>query len=157
MLVKPLCLVAEYSMNFDYIVNVLCENKDKPEMQCDGKCYLDEQLSKQPENSDKNPFGDNRVLTKVQPSVFFEPTDPMDFEIDFLSYDSDSFKNSQVFVATLFTSDISHPDGYARLERHFWLFFSNQVEKRKASGFTETGRLLQPLPRRDDDVPQRST
>lgn len=109
MLVKPLLPVAEYIMNYDYIVNVLCENKDRPQMHCDGKCYLAEQLAKESEKSDKNPFGQNRSNTEIQPMVFFEPSNPMDFEIDFLSSASNNFKIPQVFFSTLFTSDISHP------------------------------------------------
>lgn len=30
----------EYSLNKDYIAKVLCINKEKPKMHCDGKCYL---------------------------------------------------------------------------------------------------------------------
>ncbi len=78
-------------------------------MQCDGKCYLAEQLAKESERSDKNPFGENRTNTEIQPMVFFEPSNPMNLEIDFLSSASDNFKTSQVFISTLFTSDISHP------------------------------------------------
>ncbi len=109
MLVKPLWPVAEYVVNYDYIVNVLCENKDKPQLHCDGKCYLAEQLAKESERNDKNPFGENRNNTEIQPMVFFEPSNPMNFEIDFLRSASDNFKTAQVLISTLFTSDISHP------------------------------------------------
>ena len=36
----------EYQINKKYIAEVLCKNKDKPEMHCNGKCYLKEQLKK---------------------------------------------------------------------------------------------------------------
>ncbi len=62
MLVKPLWPVAEYIMNYDYIVNVLCENKDKPELQCDGKCYLMQMLAQESEQNEKNPFGDKQLI-----------------------------------------------------------------------------------------------
>lgn len=39
-MVKPLIPTVIYYVNYDYIVTELCENKDKPEMQCHGKCYL---------------------------------------------------------------------------------------------------------------------
>jgi len=109
MLVKPLWPVAEYIINYDYIVNVLCENKDRPQMHCDGKCYLAEQLAKESEKNDKNPFGESRSNTEIHPMVFFEPSNPMDLEIDFLSSASNNFRTSQVFISTLFSSDISHP------------------------------------------------
>ena len=35
-----------YKINYDYIANVLCENKDKPAMNCNGKCHLNKELKK---------------------------------------------------------------------------------------------------------------
>lgn len=32
--------VVEYIVNYEYIATVLCENVDKPEMQCNGKCHV---------------------------------------------------------------------------------------------------------------------
>lgn len=32
-------------LNYDYISEELCENKDKPELQCEGKCYLKQSLA----------------------------------------------------------------------------------------------------------------
>jgi len=45
-MVRPLVLIMEYYANYDYIANVLCENKDKPYLECNGKCYLEKQLNK---------------------------------------------------------------------------------------------------------------
>ena len=61
MLVRPLWPVFEYVMNYDYIVNVLCENRSEPQLKCDGKCYLAKQLSKESEKNQENPFGENQV------------------------------------------------------------------------------------------------
>ena len=36
----------EYELNKKYIAEVLCVNKDKPEMHCNGKCHLKKQLKK---------------------------------------------------------------------------------------------------------------
>lgn len=46
-LVQPALPVLEYLINYDYIVNELCENRDKPVMTCNGKCYLGDQVEKQ--------------------------------------------------------------------------------------------------------------
>jgi|LGVD01.1.fsa_nt_gb hypothetical protein len=32
--------VFNYIANYEYISQELCENKDKPELECNGKCYL---------------------------------------------------------------------------------------------------------------------
>lgn len=46
-LIQPAIPVLEYLINYDYIVNELCENKDKPILTCNGKCYLGDQVEKQ--------------------------------------------------------------------------------------------------------------
>lgn len=40
-------VVADYLLNKDYIAKVLCVNREKPEMKCNGKCHLAKQLKKQ--------------------------------------------------------------------------------------------------------------
>jgi hypothetical protein len=46
-LVLPAVPVLEYLINYNYIANELCENKDKPVLTCNGKCYLADQVEKQ--------------------------------------------------------------------------------------------------------------
>ncbi len=46
-LVQPALPVLEYLINYDYIVKELCENRDKPILTCNGKCYLGDQVVKQ--------------------------------------------------------------------------------------------------------------
>ncbi|UCE93912.1 MAG: hypothetical protein JSV73_01055 [Flavobacteriaceae bacterium] len=46
-LVQPAIPVLEYLINYDYIVNELCENREKPIQTCNGKCYLGDQVEKQ--------------------------------------------------------------------------------------------------------------
>lgn len=36
--------VAYYELNIDYIIETYCVNKEKPELQCNGKCHLATQL-----------------------------------------------------------------------------------------------------------------
>jgi hypothetical protein len=36
----------DFELNKDYIVKNLCENRFKPELKCNGKCYLAKQLHK---------------------------------------------------------------------------------------------------------------
>lgn len=43
-----------YNLNQEYIINVLCENKSKPELKCKGKCFLKKELKKSTEENDKN-------------------------------------------------------------------------------------------------------
>ena len=46
-LVQPALPIIEYFVNYDYISSELCENKDKPILTCNGKCYLEKQVEKQ--------------------------------------------------------------------------------------------------------------
>jgi len=43
-LIQPALPILEYFVNYNYIVNELCENKDKPILTCNGKCYLGKQV-----------------------------------------------------------------------------------------------------------------
>ena len=39
-MLKPIAPFVEYAINYDYISKILCINKDKPAMNCKGKCQL---------------------------------------------------------------------------------------------------------------------
>lgn len=45
-MMRPILPVLEFYANQEYIVTVLCENRDKPAMACGGKCYLEKQMAK---------------------------------------------------------------------------------------------------------------
>jgi hypothetical protein len=45
-LCKPFCPLAGYTLNKAYIAQTLCENKNKPELQCEGKCHLAKEITK---------------------------------------------------------------------------------------------------------------
>lgn len=72
MLTKPLWPVVDYVVNYNYIVNVLCENKDKPEMECNGKCHLGKELAKESANNDKNPFSGKTSQNEIPQIIISE-------------------------------------------------------------------------------------
>jgi hypothetical protein len=37
--------VAYFELNIDYIIETYCVNKEKPQLQCNGKCHLAKQLT----------------------------------------------------------------------------------------------------------------
>jgi hypothetical protein len=51
--VSPWGIIAHYQLNKDYIARVLCENRNRPEIHCDGKCYLAKRLKAQQDKQDK--------------------------------------------------------------------------------------------------------
>ena len=56
-------IMAWYQLNKEYVATVLCENKNKPELKCCGKCYLNKQLKKAegPANDSKQLPGKNHI------------------------------------------------------------------------------------------------
>jgi hypothetical protein len=55
-MIRPIIPVLEYYGNYEYIVNVLCENRAIPDTSCQGKCHLKKQIEKyaQPTNPEQN-------------------------------------------------------------------------------------------------------
>ncbi|HKC67364.1 MAG TPA: hypothetical protein VKG26_03990 [Bacteroidia bacterium] len=45
-LLKPLFPFIDYAINKEYIAKNLCENRNKPKLNCNGKCHLMKQLKK---------------------------------------------------------------------------------------------------------------
>ena len=67
---KPIIPVLDYIINYDYIANVLCENKAKPQLQCNGKCHLMKELAKESEN-EKPLSNDKKDNSKHEIEVLF--------------------------------------------------------------------------------------
>ncbi|ASK31581.1 hypothetical protein CEY12_16320 [Chryseobacterium sp. T16E-39] len=44
--IRPVLPLVNYAVNYDYIVKNLCENRNKPESTCKGKCYVAKELAK---------------------------------------------------------------------------------------------------------------
>lgn len=45
-MVRPMIPIIDYYANYNYIATELCENRDKPFLECNGKCYLAKELNK---------------------------------------------------------------------------------------------------------------
>ena len=52
-LARPAAPLLEYLINFDYISKELCENKTKPQLECNGKCYLAKQFEAESKKQNK--------------------------------------------------------------------------------------------------------
>ncbi|MBT0608359.1 hypothetical protein KIV10_09210 [Aequorivita echinoideorum] len=69
---KPVLPVLEYAVFYDYIKEVLCVNKDKVEMQCNGKCFLKKELAKSSEGSENGKKKDGQRFSFENTVVFFQ-------------------------------------------------------------------------------------
>lgn len=66
-----------FKINQDYIAKELCENKEVPKMNCNGKCYLAKQLQKQEkEEEEKAP-----VEQRVKLDMFYCQEFPLPLEV----------------------------------------------------------------------------
>ena len=70
-LLKPIMPIFDYVFNYDYIVTELCINKDRPDLACNGKCYLMRSLAQQAdkEHEEKRGILANRYEL---PLLYFE-------------------------------------------------------------------------------------
>ncbi|HEY0246222.1 MAG TPA: hypothetical protein VGC01_11710 [Mucilaginibacter sp.] len=64
---------AGFELNKNYIAANLCENRDKPWLHCNGKCYFMKKIKQAEENDKKQTAKDN--LTRLEVSFFQEPYD----------------------------------------------------------------------------------
>jgi hypothetical protein len=48
-------LILDYQVNKDYIAKNICENRNRPEMKCEGRCYLCKKLRKEEKKDQENP------------------------------------------------------------------------------------------------------
>ena len=71
MLVKPVLPVLEYVVNYEYISKVLCINRDKPKMQCNGKCHLMKELAKA-SDAEKPLSSDKKGIAQILDVLIFE-------------------------------------------------------------------------------------
>lgn len=69
MLLKPILPVLEYVVNYEYVSKVLCENKDKPKMHCNGKCHLMKELAKNAEED--KPISTNKKGASQEHEILF--------------------------------------------------------------------------------------
>jgi len=80
LLLKPIFPVLQYALDYDHISKVLCVNKKKPQMHCNGKCHLMKELAKAseketPVSSDKKaPHAESETLFFLPLPEFFFAT-----------------------------------------------------------------------------------
>ena len=59
-------MVIDYELNKDYISKYLCENKDRSELKCEGKCYLMKKLRKSAAESEEHKAKQLSQISKIE-------------------------------------------------------------------------------------------
>ncbi|MCI4444167.1 MAG: hypothetical protein JHC39_11760 [Lentimicrobium sp.] len=108
MLLKPVFPVIDYIVNYEYISKVLCVNKDKPKMHCNGKCHLMKELAKASEN-EKPISSDKKNAAQESEVLFFEEI--KSFKITSIYLDDKQKINSNYsnFYSFLNSTSLFHP------------------------------------------------
>jgi len=60
-------LLSSYQLNRTYIATVLCTNLDKPELHCDGKCFLDIKLKELEQKKHQDQENLKRMIETLAP------------------------------------------------------------------------------------------
>ena len=63
---RPFSPYLEYAVNYDYITKVLCENREKPELNCHGSCHLSKEIKKAMEK-EEDPMNSSTVSSVKLP------------------------------------------------------------------------------------------
>lgn len=99
----PATYLYYYTATEDFIER-LCENKDRPELNCDGKCYLAKMLQESGDDADPLP---KEQLSWPENLVFL----PYSTQVD-LSWDTEEAKGSFFYgerYALILTKSFFHP------------------------------------------------
>jgi hypothetical protein len=75
-------LIADYSINRDYIAKNLCENKSRPALRCNGKCQLMKKMAAE-ENADNKQGKQNTGKEKFSEQLYFEKIPSADVNTGF--------------------------------------------------------------------------
>ncbi|SEA39046.1 hypothetical protein [Pedobacter hartonius] len=98
-----LFVYAGFELNQNYIVSELCVNRDKPQLHCNGKCYLMRKL-KQAEQKEKSRDGENQRLMFQQGVV----VERLSFSPFVLQIDKE-YRSEIPFRLPQFAADIFQP------------------------------------------------
>ena len=107
-MLRPLAPVIVYYANYDYIANELCENRNKPILDCNGICYLNTMIAE----DNTQPNGD--PITTVPLNMNDYPISTLDFykySSLFLVEDEEQLKPvfRKDFIISEYNTDIFHP------------------------------------------------
>ncbi|WP_159090824.1 hypothetical protein [Aquimarina aquimarini] len=95
-----------YQLNLDYIIENYCVNKERPRLQCNGKCYLMSKLKEK--NTSDNKATSFRISESFLP-LYFQKQD-IDIENNIITSGERMVFTSYSFTYNfLYTNTIEHP------------------------------------------------
>lgn len=99
-------IFVSFKANQDFIAKVLCINKDKPEMKCNGKCHLAKELNKT-ENKDENlPI---TISNKTEITLFIENQETFELKKQLGFLTKERFSDIKKDYHSSFIDGVFHP------------------------------------------------
>lgn len=127
---SPWGTIAYFNLNREYIAKVLCENRDKPKLNCNGKCYLAKILKQQQDKQNKETTERVQNLPVLQ--LFSNPLPAFAF-LGFTSPDY-SLRNNFCYRLETYPSPsfgiLRPPKGCWKTHFHFSLYPISQDQVR---------------------------
>lgn len=77
-------LVASYQLHKEYIVKSLCNNRNRPEMHCEGKCFLKKKLAE----AEKNERQASGIEKQLEIPLFLIAVDELTSVVSFVMAES---------------------------------------------------------------------
>jgi hypothetical protein len=74
-------IIGQFAINQEFIAAELCENKDEPELECNGKCYLAKELKKDEERKHDDQVSKVEVLLFCESKIVSVDSIPV-FHVD---------------------------------------------------------------------------
>ena len=98
-------IVAQYMANKDYIAKNLCENRDKPQMHCDGKCCLKKKLAKEAKQNAPTP----RNQKNQQVVTLFFSENKLNFKPNAIFATAKTYFSYNELATAYFHHSVFHP------------------------------------------------
>lgn len=106
-LFRPVFPILDYALNYNYISAELCENRNTPKLECNGKCHLKKELAKALKNETPSSNEKKGEITETI-LLYFENIPVFNFQNNqkvILEINS-RYKNLYVYLNTYF---VFHP------------------------------------------------
>lgn len=101
--------VLYYELNIDYIIEELCVNKDKPQLQCNGKCFLTQKLTQDTVVDEDAPATAVRVARAFYP-VYFRDIEVVDIGVKIILKSKEYFTITSLKTITFYSSNDEPPE-----------------------------------------------
>ncbi len=98
-----LFVFAGFELNRNYIAESLCENRDKPQLHCNGKCYL---MKKLQQAQEKQKQQEKEVQKHAFQEAFFEEVRLFNFKLE-VAHIQNAYIPHMLGITTIFS--LFHP------------------------------------------------